>query len=391
MTSLAAIITSAGITAPTYPEILAELQLRFQAIYGSDIYITPDSQDGQFLALMAQAIYDTNQETIAAYNSFNPAYAVGTGLSNLVKINGISRLVSSASTAVGNVVGVAGTVITAGSVKDANGYVWDLPATVTIPVGGSIAVTVTAQTQGTIQAAAGTINIINSPTYGWQTFVSTADAVPGNPVESDAQLRLRQAVSTGIPALTPMGAMFGALANLPGVTRLALYENYSDITDVNGLPPHSICPVIEGGVVASIINMVGSRKTPGAGTFGTTSGYYIDPVTGIAYLINYNVLSDITIKVAVTGTATPGYASTTAALIKSAVAAYISGLAIGEDVQYSRIWTPSYLNGDVLGKSYEITALTIAKGAGAPGTSDIVIAFNEAAKALTTDITVTIA
>lgn len=391
MSLLAAAISSTGITAPTYPEILAELQSRFQAIYGADIYIAPDSQDGQFLAIFAQVIYDLNQEIIAVYNSFNPNYAVGVGLSTLVKINGIARLTSSSSTAIGNVVGQAGTLILNGSVKDEDGNVWNLPSPTNIPVGGSIAVTVTAQEEGDIQAAAGTINVINTPTYGWQSFVSTSDAVPGSPVETDAELRLRQTSSTALPALTPLGSLYGALANLAGVDRLALYENPTGAPDANGLPAHSICAVVDGGDTTEIAETIGQRKTPGAATYGTTTGSYTDPVTGVPYDIDFFALNEIVIKVEVTGNALTGYVAGTADSLKAAIAEYISSLDIGQDVQYSRMWAPAYLNGDTLGNTYEITTLEIAISGDPMGVADLVIAFNEAAVCLTTDVTVTIA
>ena len=388
--NLSCTISSTGITAPTYPEILTELQTRFEAIYGTDIYIEPDSQDGQFLAIIAQAIYDSNQETIAAYNAFNPTYATGVGLSTLVKINGIARRVSSASTAVGNVVGVAGTPIVNGSAKDTNGNVWGLPALVTIPVSGTIAVTVTAVEDGDIRAAAGTINIINTPTYGWQSFVSTADAIPGDPVESDAELRLRQTASTAVPSLTPLGALYGALANLAGVDRLALYENPTGAPDANGLPAHSICAVMDGGDVGDIAETIGQRKTPGAATYGTTTGTYTDPVTGIPYDIDFYVLDEETITINLEGNALTGYVASTADAIKAALVEYITGLDIGQDVQYSRLWAPAYLNGSSLGETFEITTLEIAIGADPLGVADLVIAFNKAAVTTTPDITVTI-
>ena len=389
-TPLSVTIDANGATAPTYPAILAELQSRYRGIFGADTYIDPDSQDGQFLAVIAQSIYDCNSSVITAYNSFNPTYSVGAGLSSVVKINGIKRLVSSNSTAPGNVVGVSGTTITNGSVKDTNGNIWNLPASVTIPGGGSITVTVTAQQPGAISAASGTIATINSPTYGWQSFVSTSDATPGAPVEVDATLRQRQTVSTSLPALTPMGALYGALANLTGVQRLALYENTTDAPDTNGLPAHSICAVALGGTVTDIATTIGQRKTPGAATYGSTSGTYADPTTGIPYTINYDVLSDISIKVAITGDQLAGYSSSSVANIQAAVAAYLNALAIGGDVQFSRLWAPAYLNGSAEGETYEITGMTIAKGVGTPGTSDIVIAFNEAANCVTADITVTL-
>ena len=64
--------------------------------YGSDAVLTPDSQDGQLLAVFAQAIYDNGQALIAIYNSFSPATAQGAGLSSLVKINGLARDVAPA-------------------------------------------------------------------------------------------------------------------------------------------------------------------------------------------------------------------------------------------------------------------------------------------------------
>jgi uncharacterized phage protein gp47/JayE len=391
MASLTAVISSTGVEIPTYPEILAELQIRYRAIFGADIYIEPDSQDGQFLAIFAQALYDMNTQVAAVYNSFSPSYAVGNGLSSVVKINGIARRIASTSTAVGTCVGQAGTVITNGSVKDSTGNIWNLPASVTIPLAGEITVTVTAATAGALLAPAGDINIINTPTYGWQSFVNTADAVAGAAVETDAELRVRQTASTGLPASTPMGALYGNLFALTGVTRLALYENTGDTPDSNGLTAHSICAVVEGGTAEAIATTIGAKKTPGAATYGGTSGTYTDPITGIEYEINYEILDAVAIKVAVTGSPLSGYSAASIPKIQAAVAAYINGLGIDSDVQFSRMWSPAYLNGLPEGQTYEVTAITIAKGLGAPGTSDIAIDFNQAASCLTTDVVVTIA
>jgi hypothetical protein len=176
--SLSAVITPAGVTAPSFADVLAGLQAAVRAIYGSDIYIAPDSKDGQFLALLAQAISDANAAAIAVRADFAPGSAQGAGLSSVVKVNGLARLVASYSTAVGLVVGQVGTVINNGTVKDANGNLWNLPSVVTIPPAGQISVTVTAQQLGALAAGAGTINAIATPVLGWQTFASTSDAAP---------------------------------------------------------------------------------------------------------------------------------------------------------------------------------------------------------------------
>ena len=54
-------ISATGITAPSYADILTGYQDAYWTIYGSDAVLTPDSQDGQWLAVQAQAyVYENN-------------------------------------------------------------------------------------------------------------------------------------------------------------------------------------------------------------------------------------------------------------------------------------------------------------------------------------------
>lgn len=397
LTTLGPTIGANGITAPSFSDILLSLQQSYQAIFGTNAYISTDSQDGQFLSLMATAINDLNQAIIAMYNGLSPNSAQGTNLSAMVKINGLKRNTPTNSTAAGTVTGVAGTTINNGVVADTNGNLWDLPASVTIPGGGSISVTVTAEQAGNIVAPSGTINKINTPVQGWQSFVSTADAVPGLPVESDAALRIRQLTAAALPANTPLAGLLASLQALPGVTRVSVYENATNAVDANGAPGRSIYVVIEGGVQASIAQAIGQKKTPGASTYGTTSVNYTDAVTGITYTINFFVVAYTTINVALTVKSAPGYSSAVTTKIQNALAQYLSNLPIGTSVQFSRLYSVAYLqtkdnivNGSPLpndpdGSTFEITALT-ANG----GTSDITIPFNQTSKTLTSQVTVTV-
>lgn len=383
-------ITPTGIISPTYADILTALQADFRTIYGSDAYIEPDSQDGQWLAILAQGYYDTYQQIIAVYNTYSPTYAQGAGLSSVVKINGIRRQAPSHSVAVGDVSGQVGTTITNGVVQDENGQLWNLPPSVTIPEEAVISVTVTAQQPGAIIGPTGSINTINTPTLGWQGFINTSDAAPGDPVETDAKLRQRQTVSTSIPAITPLASTLGAIANLPGVERVAVYENYTGTTDADGLPPHSVSAVVQGGDLQDIIDAIGEKKTPGCATYGTTSGTFIDPYSGIPYALNYFVLANASIDVVITGSAQAGYSSQVIPLIKSAIASYLNSLDIGVDVQWSRLWPQVYLNGSAAGQTYEVTSLQICIHGGSPGESDVVVDFNKAAFCDVANISVTI-
>lgn len=389
-TGLAFQVTAAGVSAPAFADVLAGLQSKVQAIYGSDIYIDPDSKDGQLIALVASAIDDCNTAGIGTYNQFSPSTAIGNGLASNVKLNGIAKLVASNSTAVGTVVGEVGITITAGVVRDENSNNWDLPSIVIIPPAGQIDVTVTAQVLGAIAAPAGTIDQIQTPTRGWQSFTSTEDAVPGAAVESDALLRQRQTVSVSLPALTPMGATEGALSNLVGVQLVKIYENATDAVDANGLPKRSICVVIRGGDLAAIAQVIGQKKTPGAGTYGTTSQPYTDPKTGILYTINFFVLVNSTIAITVIGSALTGYTTAQAALIRQSLGQFINGNGIGDDVEFTGLWGAGYQNTTPNVLPYRINSVTMGVDGGAQSTVDITVPFNKIAFIDPSTITVTI-
>lgn len=387
--TLAAQVDGNGITAPSFADILASLKATYQSIYGADAYLEPDSQDGQLLAVFAGAVHDANQMAIAVYNSFSPTFAQGAGLSALVKINGLARLIPSNSSVVLTLVGQAGTVINNGMVGDgaASGSRWLLPALVVIPVGGSIAVTATCEDTGAIAAAPGTITRILTPTRGWQTVTNPASAALGAPVESDATLRKRQTVSTALPSQSILTGIIGAVANLDGVTRYAAVENDTSATDANGIPAHSVSVIAEGGDVQDIARAIALKKTPGTGTFGTTTEIVIDP-KGVPETINFFVLTSVPLTVEISITALPGYVSTTADVIKQAVVDFLNGLEIGRDSYLSKITSVANLLDDpTLGDTFNLTLVRQRRDLVALAAADVVIAFNEAVTCIVGDIT----
>jgi uncharacterized phage protein gp47/JayE len=379
-----------GIHKPDYEDVRSWLVEQFQGIFGADIYIDPDSQDGQQIAIFASAINDANAMAVQVYNSFSPSSGRGVGLSSNVKINGIARRVASYSTVDLLITGQAGTTITSGAAADAAGNRWLLPASVTIPPDGDIVVTATARDIGAIEAAANTITTIGTPTRGWQSVTNPAAATLGAPVENDAQLRIRQTVSTALPSLTVFEGTIGAVASIPGVVRYRGYENDQSVTDAHGIPAHSISLVVQGGDAAAIASAIAAKKTPGTGTYGSTSVDVTDEY-GVNRAIRFYRPTPATIKVALNVTAMTGYTAAIETAIKQAIVDWVNGLQIGEDVEFAEIYVPANLNGDLDRRTYKITALTIAKNAGTPGSSDLVIAFNEAATAVLADVTITVA
>lgn len=404
MATLAPQITATGISSPDYSDILAELQNGYYSIYGSDAVLTPDSQDGQLLAIFAQAIYDCGQSVIAAYNSFSPATAQGIGLSSVVKINGLARKASSASQCVVTLVGQAGTQISNGIVGDNLnlGTQWALPATVIIPPGGAIDVTATCTQPGATTAAPGSLTQILTPTAGWQSVTNAGSATPGQPIEDDAELRQRQSQSTSLNAETVLEAITAAVANITGVGRLKPYENDTDVADANGLPPHSIAIVAEGGDATQICAAIAQKKSPGCQAYGTTSQVVVDS-NGVPNTIGFFELTEVAVTVEITIKALAGYVSTTGAQIVAAVVEYLSNLGIGIESYLSRLYSPANLNGDsamaatgltqqqldALSATFNVTSIQQSRS-GSPSAQDVSIAFNEAATATTQIVSVTV-
>ncbi|EAA8535186.1 hypothetical protein JHU72_001316 [Salmonella enterica] len=388
---LSATVTAEGISAPDYQTILDTLTSYFQQIYGSDAYLEPDSKDGQMVALVALAIHDANNTAISVYNCFSPATGYGAALTSNVKINGIARKGATNSTVDLLLTGTAGTTIMNGTVKDTNNVIWRLPASVVIGVDGAVTVTAICSNSGAVAALAGTITTINTPTRGWTSVTNPAAATFGAPAETDAELRIRQGQSVAIPSITPFEGVDGAIANIAGVTRHKLYENDTGKTDGNGLPPHSISAIVDGGDVTEIARTIRGNKGQGVRTWGKTSVTVPDRY-GNPHIISFSRPTDVPVYGKITLTVFAGYTSQIGVQIQQAVADYINRLMIGDQVLLSRIYSPANL-GVVSGgnaRYYDIQELLIGKSPEAVAAANINIAYDESASCKPENIIITV-
>lgn len=376
-----AFIDSTGYHFADYPSFLAWIQGAYQGIYGADVFLGPDSQDGQFLAILAKAFFDTAALGASVYNSFSPTTAQGVGLSRNVKINGLRREVPTFSTVPLVIVGVANTVISNGVAEDILNQKWNLPATVTIPLSGTITVTATAAEIGAVDAAINSITTIFTPSLGWQTVNNTVAATPGAPVESDAALRVRQARSTSIPAQTVFDATLGAVSNLPTVTDVKGYENQTNTTGGGGSgsvsqPPHSISVVVTGGNSVEICQTILDYKTPGTDTYGATTETVYD-AKGMPLAISFQPSVPATIGVQVTVTEGAAWTDDYKDEIKNAVAEVINAGGIGNAVLYTTLFAPAYLNGTLPPHAYIVVSIEINKNGGGFAAADVALNWDE--------------
>lgn len=383
-------VTENGIQAPSYAEILEYFQSQARNIFGQDVNIDADTQDGQLIAIFALALSDVNAQAIATYNQFNPNTAVGVGLDSAVKTNGITRHTATNSTVDLVLIGQAGTVITNGVATDDNENRWLLPDQVIIPVSGEITVTATAEEVGAIEASPNTITQIGTPTLGWQSVNNPTQATVGVAVETDAELRQRQSRSTELPSVSLWEGIIGSLLNLPGVIRVSGVKNDEDDPSPEGVPGHTIAMIVDGGEVDEIGETIFLKKGEGVGTYGSVQTTYIDTY-GFPNVIKFSRPTIVNAYVTLTITPSTTYISSVADEIKQRIADYINGLSIGESVNIARVLSSAVKDCTTgVDDRFDVTAITMGEASGSQTAASIPIEWNEAAYCDVDNITVTL-
>nr|DAY58396.1 MAG TPA: Baseplate J like protein [Caudoviricetes sp.] len=371
-------IDDAGLHIPTYADIRDDLVEQFKSIYGQDIYLENDSQDYQMISVFALKTYDTMQLLQIVYNNHSPKTAVGTGLDSLVKLNGIRRKEASHSTCEVTLTGTAGTSIAAGVVEDESGNQWTLPENIVLP-DSTMRVTATCVPLGAIEAAVGTINKIVNPQKGWTAVTNNDAAIPGQPVETDEQLRYRQMLSVAIPSQNLLDGTIAGVASVVGVTRYKVYDNDTNETDANGIPGHSIAAIVEGGTDAEIAEQIYLRKGPGCGTFGTLAITYINS-DGLQTIVRFSRPAYVPINVNVKLKTGKSYTTSVADTLKSNIEKYINSLDIGYNVTVTGMLTAvSAAITNAALPSFSLSGIAISKDGETAGITDVAIAYNEVA------------
>jgi uncharacterized phage protein gp47/JayE len=379
-------IDAAGLHLPSYNDVIGLYTSNIQSIYGPNEYLGNDAPLFQMISIFALSVADAYAAEQLAFNNHGPNFAIGPALDSVVKNNGLTRKSASFSTCAVTVTGTASTVIPAGLVRDSvpqQGALWSLPANLTIPGGGTINTIATCQVIGALNVPPGQLNLIATPTSGWAGVTNAAAAVPGQPVESDAQLRARQAISTETPSITIFAGTVAAVAAVPGVTRSTGYENPTNATDSNGNPAHSVTMVVEGGANLDIATAIFNNRGIGPLTNGTTSVNVTDPSSGIVTSISFSRPVYVPIYVTINLHALAGYTTATGTAVLAAVTAYLNSLAIGELVTYSAlVAVATNVNPNLSNPLFAINTLFFGIAPSPSTITNVTIAFDHVAQGI---------
>lgn len=238
-----------------------------------------------------------------------------------------------------------------------------------------------AEDAGEIEQPIGSVHTISTPVLGWDSIYNYTEATGGSGAETDDELRIRFRDTKYERASNILEALYSALINVEGVTEVVIYENDTDSTNADGVPPHSFMPIVVGGDTALLAKTIWENKPTGilsyqiqAPSTSYPAGYTtIYDSQGFPHYIGVNRPTPTTLYISMSLVKTTGvYPADGDAQIKTAIVNYLrENFGVGDDIIYSRLYTP--IN-SVAG--HQVNSLTIGTSPSPSGTSNIVIPFN---------------
>lgn len=394
-------LTSAGYKLKTQNEWFDEerrLYLDIDLLWNLD----PSTPDGLKLAHDAEVFGALDETLQQAYNSKDPAKAVGYDLDVLCALTGTERSKGTPSNVTVTLTGTPGTVVAVGSLikSRTTGTSWTIDQTVTLTA-GTATVGATCAVVGPTQADAGTLTQIATTVGGWTGVTNPSPATPGTDAQDDASLRIERNTAVGRPGNNQVDSTLGELYAVDGVRRVKAYENDTGVTDSNGLPPHTMAYIVDGGTDADVAMAIYIKKNPGVALYQAGTPVSVT-VTSPKYPTNRKVIRfsrpiAVDMVIAVTVKDDGSLPSTVADEIKDAIVQFgagtlidpacgfvSDGFDIGESVPYFTVSTPVNKVLGSYGNSY-VQTLTVNGG-----TANVAVPFNKISRWTSGNITVTI-
>ena len=280
-----------GLQITALNDVITDLEATWKSIYGDDINIDSNTPDGQLLNIIAQMRIDNSELCASVYNSFDLTKATGTVLDIRVAYIGIVRTagtyteipvevtVDRTTTLQGLDANYNSSSISSSDVYTvSDGSNQAFLATSTTLSAGTTTCYFRAASIGNVSFTTNTVTTQVSPVVGVTAVNNSSAAInQGADEENDTELRLRAQRSYGINSSGYLNGLEAKLLALKGVTEAKCYENYTKVTDSNGIPANSIWCIVEGGANADIANAIYKSKTAGTGMKGAVT-YDVTPI-----------------------------------------------------------------------------------------------------------------
>ena len=186
---------------------------------------------------------------------------------------------------------------------------------------------------------AGAISRMVRPQAGVTGVTNPDPTSGGRGTETDAQLRERYVRSVSKPGGASAAAIEAALLDIEGVLDAEVRQNVTLETDpATGIPPKAIAPIVWGGDADEIADTLYTVKPAEIQCWGEDEVHEITDSRGVTHTIGFNRPGLVTVNVAAVLSVDPAaFPPNGSTLVAAAIEGYLSGLALGEDVIYTRL------------------------------------------------------
>lgn len=334
-------VTPAGFVKKQATDIQTSMTSSIQSQLGDSFDLSTESIGGQMVGIVSDLVADAWDATEAGYAAFTPDGSDDVSLDNVCALTGTKRQDATFSTAIVTLTGTPSASIPAATISVVGTSVqFTMDADAVIGGGGTVDAACTAVEPGPVIAAATTLTVIDTPRAGLVSVSNAADAVVGQAVDTDAALRLRREAELRSSGNAVADAVRGRVLQVVDdngislVSACTVFENETDATDINGLPPHSINVLAScatgSDIDTAVAKAVYASKGAGIQTVGATT-VSVNDSQGVAHDVSFDRPSEQDVYVRLDIIVDPllwpvdGSTQVTTAVIAYGVANLVSG------------------------------------------------------------------
>lgn len=385
-------LTATGFESKLPADVLEDIRQDQVSTIDPNIQNGPDSLLGQLNAIVASKIAEL-WDALQAVWANSGEDASGISLDRICALSGVAREPSAASQVVLTLAGAPATVIPAGRrvSSPSTNVSFETTEEVTLDGGGDGEVLAECTVAGPIEALAGTLTRIDTPVSGWTSATNADDATPGRDLETDSALRQRRRLELSRGSAAIVEAIRAALLEVDGVLEAFVFHNDTDVTDGDGIPPHSVEAVVTCGAAADatlahadeIRAALFGTVAAGIRTHGSESGT-VENSAGGTETIKFTrpdiVSTKANVEIEIDEDEYPPDGDDQ---VIAAMQEYVNGLGIGADEIRMRLSKAIFSIAGVM----DITTLEIAKVGDSFAEDNIVIGNREKADLQSDDVT----
>lgn len=345
-------LSDSGFLPKSLSVIREELREAYRAAFGASIDLGDRSAFGHFVGILSERFALLWELIERVYSSQDPDKASGVALEGLCTLTGTFRTAATHSTVMLTLTGTPATSVPAGSKAStestAQEFTTNADATIAAvsawvgstvylvgarvtnsdnvyecitngtsaasggPTGedpdiadndvhwvfvgagtGAVDTAATAVVSGEVTGFAGDIVTRVSTVSGWTGVNNLDDADAGEPSASDEDLRLLREEAIAQAGTSSIDAIRAALVSLSNVISVSIFTNDTDVTDGDGMPPHSVEALVRGpnplpsGFEQNVYDALLANVAAGIHTHGNTPGTATDS-QGTSRVVKYS-------------------------------------------------------------------------------------------------------